>query len=202
MPYNSHKHHRRSLRLPGYDYAQAGAYFVTLCTYDRECLFGDIVDGETRLNEYGEVIATCWHWLSTQYPQVELDVWVVMPNHFHGILVLTDDRRDGSPTAPTPSRKKPLGRLIGAFKTIATKRINEIRAMPGVLLWQRNYYEHVIRNENDLHDIRHYIVNNPLRWMEDENNPVNLQRGAIHESPLHKERLLRSKRNGSLRKKL
>ncbi len=173
MTYGPHIHHRRSIRLPGYDYTAAGGYFITICTQHRECLFGEVVNGEMRLNEAGTMVAECWQWLPTQYPQVEIDVWVVMPNHFHGILFIADAGRGGSRTAPTiQTREKPLGRLIGAFKTVSTKRLNLLRHTPGMPLWQRNYYEHIIRNEDDLNAICHYIANNPLRWAEDENNPV------------------------------
>ncbi len=125
-------------------------------------------------NGYGQIVMECWEWLPVQYSHVDLDEWVIMPNHFHGILVIAHACRGGSRTAPTPTRHKPLGRLIGAFKTISTKRINEIRGTPGVPIWQRNYYEHVVRNEDDLLFTREYIVNNPARWADDENNPGRL----------------------------
>ena len=113
-----------------------------------------------------------WVWLSSQYGYVDLDEYVVMPNHMHGILVITDDGRGGSRTAPTTdAKRKSVGRLIGAFKTVSTKRINEIRKTPGAKLWQRNYYEHIIRNDDDLNRIRHYIADNPLRWDQDPENP-------------------------------
>ena len=163
----------RSIRLKEYDYSQAGAYFVTLCTKKGESIFGDIIDGIMRLNKSGLIIAETWQWLSEQYPYVELDTWAIMPNHFHGILFLLDERRGGSRTAPT--KRKPLGRLIGAFKTVSTKRINELRDTPGQPIWQRNYYEHVIRNEIDLEETREYIQNNALKWLEDENHPANIK---------------------------
>ncbi|MDA8433183.1 MAG: hypothetical protein M0Z60_09510, partial [Nitrospiraceae bacterium] len=94
-------HHRRSIRLKGYDYSEAGAYFVTICAKDRECLFGDIVDGEIRLNERGHIAGDSWEWLSRQYGYVDIDEWVVMPNHLHGILIINGDCRGGSRTAPT-----------------------------------------------------------------------------------------------------
>lgn len=195
MAYDPDKHHRRSIRLKGYDYAQVGAYFVTLCAEDRECLFGDIVAGEMRLNDFGEMVAETWVWLGAQYPYVELDEWVVMPNHLHGIIVIGDDGRGGSRTAPTnqsrtaptidsrtaptigsgtapTDKRKPLGRLIGAFKTVSTKRINLMRGTPGVSLWQRNYYEHIIRDEESLNRIRQYILDNPRCWAFDDDNPV------------------------------
>jgi putative transposase len=172
---------RRSIRLKGYDYSQAGGYFVTICTRNRECLFGEIVDGNIRLNDLGRGVAKCWQWLAEQYPYIQLDEWIVMPNHFHGILLIMNELRGGSRTAPT--KQKPLGRLIGAFKTVSTKQINEYRDTPYAPLWQRNYYEHVIRNETDLEEIRAYIENNPAKWLEDENHPANAV-GAVREPPL------------------
>jgi len=207
MRYDPNKHHRRSIRLKGYDYTQAGVYFVTIVTQNRACLFGDIVAGEVRLNAFGQAVAETWLWLATQYGYVELDEWVVMPNHLHGIVVITDTDNGcptdgggvggGSRTAPTvigatgggggvgggsrtaPTviastapmvKRKPLGRLIGAFKTVSTKRINEYRGTPGVVVWQRNYYEHIIRDERSLNRIREYIAANPLRWHLDREN--------------------------------
>jgi putative transposase len=165
---------RHSVRLKEYDYSQAGAYFVTLCAQKRKPIFGNIIDGTMQMNGTGLIIAAAWRWVSEQYPYVKLDTWVVMPNHFHGIVSLLDDRRGGSRTAPT--KRKPLGRLIGAFKTVSTKRINELRRTPGQSVWQRNYYEHVIRNEIDLEETREYIQNNPLKWLEDENHPANIKK--------------------------
>ena len=109
-------------------------------------------------------------WLGKRYDHVDLDAWVIMPNHLHGIIILHDGR-GGSRTAPTEKRK-PLGRLIGAFKTISTKRVNEIRKTPGMQLWQRNYYEHVIRGEQALAALRKYIVENPAKWSSDLENPL------------------------------
>jgi len=174
MPEKNQILNRHSIRLKEYDYSQAGAYFATVCTKFRKTIFGEIINGIMQMNDSGLVIAETWHWLSEQYPYVELDTWVVMPNHFHGILFLLDDRRGGSRTAPT--NRKPLGRLIGAFKTVSTKRINIIRGTPGQPVWQRNYYEHVIRNEIDMEEIREYIQNNPLKWLEDENHPANIKK--------------------------
>ena len=121
MKFNPKIHHRRSIRLKGYDYSQAGAYFVTIVTWQREMLFGEIVDGVMKLNVIGKIVSGKWQWLETQYEYVELGEWVVMPNHFHGILVIHDDGRGGSRPAPTPIKHKPLGGLIGAFKTVSTK---------------------------------------------------------------------------------
>ncbi len=180
MVYDPQQHQRRSIRLKGYDYSQPGAYFVTICTQNREPVLGEIVEGEMILNEYGQVVARCWMWLAKQYPHVELDEWVVMPNHAHCIVILSgrggsrkggsSSRKGGSRTAPT----KPLGRLVGAFKTVSTKRINQIRNTPGAPVWQRNYYEHIIRDEDELNLIRQYILDNPVQWEMDENNPNRL----------------------------
>ena len=161
------------MRLPGFDYAQEGSYFVTICSAGRQRFFGDVVDGQVRLNEFGQVAARSWEWLARHFPHVELDEWVLMPNHLHGIIVITDDRRGGSRTAPTNTssggfRRKPLGGLIGAFKTVSTRKINAMRLTPGMLVWQRNYYEHIVRSEDSLREIRQYIVNNPTTWEVDE----------------------------------
>ena len=202
MKYNPDKHHRQSIRLQGYDYASAGAYFITICAYQRECLFGDIVDGEMQLNEYGKIVVGTYLWLATQYSYIDLDAWIIMPNHFHGILVLTDHSGEGvSRNAPThlgqdvlrkacvipetcgferdnalPTdgmKRKSLGRLIGAFKTVSTKQINLFRDSPSAPVWQRNYYDHIIRNEKSLQYIRHYIHHNPLSWQRDQLHPGN-----------------------------
>jgi REP element-mobilizing transposase RayT len=176
MNYNPEIHHRRSIRLKDYDYSQSGAYFVTICSWSRECLFGEIIDGNMQLEEFGQIIQENWTWLSHQYKYVHLDEWSVMPNHLHGIVVINDDGRGGSRTAPTNIiKQKSLGRLIGAFKTVSTKQINLMRNTPGIPVWQRNYYEHIIRNDDELNRTREYIINNPLRWAEDENNPMNLK---------------------------
>ena len=114
----------------------------------------------------GQLTVDAWEWLATQHPYVELDSYIVMPNHLHGIIVITDQARDVSQTAPTTPRK-PLGRLIGAFKTVTTKQINLAQGTPAQLLWQRNYYEHVIRNDAEWDQVHAYIVNNPSQWASD-----------------------------------
>lgn len=171
MKFNSNIHHRRSIRLQGYDYSQVGAYFVTIVAWQREMLFGEIVNEEMGLNDFGKIVSEKWGWLETQYEYVELGEWVVMPNHFHGILIIHDDGRGGSRPAPTPIKRKPLGGLIGAFKTVSTKEINLLRNAEGQVVWQRNYYEHIIRNEPEMDRISRYIESNPSRWMDDDENP-------------------------------
>jgi len=173
--YDPKVHHRRSIRLSGYDYTQAGAYFVTVVAYQRECLFGDVMDGNVILNEFGMVVAETWQWLENQYPYVTSGTAVVMPNHFHGILIIDVGGRGGSRTAPTDSiKRKPLGRLIGAFKTMSTKQINVLRNSPGIHVWQRNYYERIIRDEREMDRIHRYIESNPTTWADDGENPANL----------------------------
>ena len=135
-------------------------------------MFGEVVDNVMRLNGYGSIAAECWKWLEEKYAYVEIDEWVVMPNHLHGIIMTTDDsRRGGSRTAPTEATRKSLGRLIGAFKTVLTKRINRVRDRRGVPVWQRDYYEHVIRSDSELDRVRRYIVDNPASWSLDVDNP-------------------------------
>jgi REP element-mobilizing transposase RayT len=174
MPYNPEIHHRHSIRLKDYDYSRSGAYFLTLCTWRRECLLGDIADGEMLLNDMGRIVLEAWERLGTRYEHVHLGEWIIMPNHLHGIIVIDDYRRDskgGSRTAPTG--RKPLGQLIGAFKTVSTKEVNRLRDNHGCPLWQRNYYERVIRNEGELLRACEYIVNNPMKWESDSDNPMN-----------------------------
>ena len=180
MRFDPEKYHRRSIRLQYYDYASPGYYFVTVCCHYRECLLGDVVGGAMKLNEYGRVVQLAWQWLDEQYDHVGLDTFIVMPNHLHGIIILTGESRgdsrcrDDSRIAPT-NKRKPIGRLVGAFKTVSTKQINKIRNTPGERVWQRNYYEHVVRDENELKKIREYIINNSCKWEMDRNHPDNIK---------------------------
>ena len=217
MRFDPDKHHRRSIRLRGYDYTRAGAYFVTICTQNRECLFGDIEEGEIRLNDTGHMVQSVWNELPQHYPGVDVDAFVVMSNHIHGIIVLMDDdvvvgagprARPIGPRARPDNRESPpfdgqpqgvrgqpqgvaptmsLPDVVHRFKSLTTARFRH-----GVIhnnwhpfhggLWQRNYYEHVIRNESELGSIREYIVANPGRWDEDINNP-----GRVHSAPRRQE---------------
>jgi putative transposase len=245
MPYNPSIHHRRSIRLKGHDYTQPAAYFVTLCTHEWAHLFGKVVDGAMQLNECGEIVRTEWFQTAVVRPYVvlNLDEFVVMPNHIHGIIWIvgndngddgvdngSDARDDGSggdtprndgdgsggagrrddgagsrggtvgaqrrcaPTfapknatfppgaAPqsagrairgaTPTNVVPgsLGAIIRSFKSAVTRRINIMRNTPGAPVWQRNYYEHIIRTDRALNAIRRYIADNPRRWHLDRKN--------------------------------
>ena len=158
---------RASNRLMGYNYSNDGMYFITICARNRECIFGRINEKEMRLNEYGEIIKQSWRWLEEQYDYVQLDKYVIMPNHLHGIIIINNNCRGGSRTAPTT---KTLGRLIGAFKTVSTKYVNCLRKTPTMPIWQRSFYDHIIRSEKSLHKIRKYIVNNAVGWQFDIEN--------------------------------
>jgi putative transposase len=240
VQYDPQKHHRRTIRLQGYDYSAPGAYFITICTHQRECLFGEIVDGEMRSNELGQMVNACWQRLPFHFPNLTLDAFVVMPNHVHGILILTNPCRgaalghnawhptenlcpnatpipkqsppepgvifgqeqslsepgeqspsepgvafgqrqlhltkDGLPNAaPLPPRlvAGSVGSIVLNFKSVTTRSKNRIRRSPGVPLWQRNYYEHIIRGEKSLQYIRQYITNNPIAWQQDQLHPDN-----------------------------
>jgi REP element-mobilizing transposase RayT len=186
MPYAPEKHHRRSIRLKEYDYTQPGAYYITLCTKARQCLFGDVVKGEMHLNSLGNIAFTCWQTIPDHLPHVELDVFVIMPNHLHGILVISDTliraRQCRAPTIEqnhipkTEKFGKPVSgsipTVIRSYKSAVTKRINAIcNTKYTSLIWQRDLYEHISRDEASVHNIRRYIVENPWRWADDPENP-------------------------------
>jgi len=186
MNYESDRHHRSSIRLKEYDYSEAGAYFVTICIKGRECLFGNIVDGEMRVNNAGRVVRDVWHKIPEHFPHADIDEFVVMPNHFHGIIVIVgaqfiapfdcdainkNEKQGVMNHAPTT-----IGAIVRAFKARCTHAINQIRNTPGHHVWQRNYYEHIIRSEEEIDRIRQYIIDNPVRWEYDENNPANIIR--------------------------
>ncbi|MEW5701702.1 MAG: transposase [Candidatus Zixiibacteriota bacterium] len=165
---------RRSVRLRGYDYTRAGAYFLTICTEDRAMSLGIVGNDSVVLNTLGQVVADSWLWLARQYDYVELDEWIIMPNHLHGIVVVGREDAGGSRTAPTAIpdvERKSIGRVVGAFKTVSTKHVNRIKGTPGATPWQRNYYEHVIRDDDELNRVRLYIQCNPARWAMDRENP-------------------------------
>jgi len=160
--------------LDEYDYSQPGHYFVTLCTKDRTHWFGEIKDGEIVLNEYGSILQKQWNWLPEQYPYVELDVFAVMPNHFHGVIAIVGDGCIVGGGRDRPLRKtKPLPELIGAFKTTSSKLIHQ--AGGNEFHWQRSFYDHIVRDELSLNRIREYIVNNPAQWDSDVENTQNVR---------------------------
>lgn len=172
VPYDPERHDRRSIRLPAYDYRRAGGYFVTTCTQGRACLFGEVIGGQMRLNDRGRIADEEWRRTAEVRENVRLDAFVIMPNHMHGIIVIVDnDRRDTARRVPTREFGDPvsgsLPTIIGAYKSAVTKRINHLRGISGETVWQRNYYDHVIRNRDDLYRIRRYIQENPARWRRD-----------------------------------
>ncbi|GBD25830.1 hypothetical protein HRbin30_01155 [bacterium HR30] len=228
MKYDPNKHHRRSIRLKDYDYSQPGAYFITIVTQDRVCLFGDVVDTEMRLNDAGRMVQKWWGELNHKFPNVQTDEYVVMPNHFHGIVLImsnpvgavgadprvcpdnsgahmgtTGAHAVGADPCVCPDPDDPMrahmgtrgahagaggahmGAHIGAplpgivrwFKTMTTNEYIRGVKQSGWppfngRLWQRNYYEHIIRNDESLNRIRQYIADNPRRWAFDRENPA------------------------------
>jgi putative transposase len=162
---------RRSIRLAGYDYTAPGSYFITICTARRADLFGKIVDGQMQASLFGEIAGREWLRLEERFPQLKLDAFVVMPNHLHGIIILIGDK----PGLEEPGAREGFGcpvpgslpSLVRSYKSAVTLKINARRNLPGIPVWQRNYWEHAIRDEVDWSRIREYVVNNPLRWMED-----------------------------------
>jgi REP element-mobilizing transposase RayT len=172
------RHRRRSLRLPHYDYSQEGAYYITICTDQRECKFGDIVDEQMELNKLGQIVKNEWKRSGKLRDEIDLDIYQVMPNHFHAILFIrpvTKERSHVGASGARPFRIKPksLASLIAGFKSSTTSIIRKMSKDPNLKVWQRGYYEHVIRNEAELNAKREYILNNPLKWELDRNNPAN-----------------------------
>ena len=219
MTYNPEIHRRRSLRLKGYDYTHVGAYFITIVTQGRSCLFGEIVGEEMQLSEAGEMMDKIWEALPQRFPVIEIDMFVVMPNHLHGIIVISKPKRATTRVAPTKSidietglvpaqntadhakntafttnrvttRVTPtggvgdstknqfaLGDVIGAYKSLTT--VEYVRGVKATKwepfherLWQRNYYEHVVRHDESLRDLQQYILDNPAQWAFDKENPL------------------------------
>jgi len=207
--YNPNIHHRRSIRLKGYDYSQAGLYFITICLKNRKCLFGKIENNKMILNDAGKMVETQWLALPQRFQNIKLHEYIVMPNHFHAILEIvgatlvvaqntdvvaqntdvvaqnTDtttqndnndlQKREPQGIAPTG---KTVGDIVGAFESITT--VEYIRGVKNNnwqpfngKLWQRNYWEHIIRNEQSYQNISHYTINNPAKWDDDKFNPAN-----------------------------
>jgi len=188
MKYNPNIHHRRSIRLKGYDYSQNGAYFITICVQNRECLFGDVVDDGRgtmmcALNEYGRIAHNELQKTSEIRKNVDMDCFIVMPNHIHAIIVINDGRGTVH-RVPTCNRVPMCNRvptveqfgkptsnsiptIVRSYKSTVTKQINKLRDMPGIPIWQRNYYEHIIRNKQSYEKIQNYIIHNSQKWQND-----------------------------------
>jgi putative transposase len=168
MKTNTIKPDRKSTRLSGYDYSQPGAYFITLVTYQREFLFGNVVEGQMQLNRYGNLIEAAWMDLPSHYPHINLGMFVVMPNHVHGIVIINEVdllTRRGSKAGISLHG---LPEIVRALKSYSARRINELRRMHGNPVWQRSYYDRIIRNEGELHDMMQYILSNPMNWQADQ----------------------------------
>jgi len=198
MSHNLSIHHRRSIRLKRYDYTQPGAYFVTVVSKNRECLFGNVSDDAMITNDNGSIIQSVWFELPGRFPNIVLDAFIVIPNHIHCIIDILDvGARSprpgplvaGSPRSGPSGAGKPrpyvvnmppennlthpptLGQIVAFFKYQTTKHVNQIRGTHGTPVWQRNYWEHIIRNEDELSRIREYIRNNPVAWETDDEYP-------------------------------
>lgn len=159
---------RQRNRLKNYDYSQSGYYFVTICTWGLFNYFGQIINDKMGLNQFGLIVKKQWNWVAEHYPYVQLDDFVIMPNHIHGIIIINRDIvRNGCNHS---ARKiKPLPELMGAFKTTSSKLIHNAGLLS--FRWKRSFYDHIIRNEKDLYRIREYIDNNPFKWHFDRNHP-------------------------------
>lgn len=192
------KHHRRSIRLKGYDYSQPGAYYVTIVVWHREFLFGEVVKKEMMLNDLGKIVEWEWNEIPKRLQFIELGAFMVMPNHIHGILIfhenvgatrqgltrvlsgkpplphITTDGIVGSPLPRGPQRAS-LSAIMSQFKSRVTKRLWKIPSLKATPIWQRNYWEHIIRNEQDLQNKTDYIEANPMLWDEDDENPINIK---------------------------
>ncbi len=160
MKYDPDFHHRQSIRLNGYDYAKSGTYFITICTYESEHLFGDIIDGTMQLNAFGYIARSHWQQLAQYHLNFIMHESILMPNHLHGIIILE----------LSIENTKSISEIIRGFKTFSAKAINKERGLRGIPVWQRNYYDRIIRNELELDRVRQYIINNPRNWDADKNN--------------------------------
>jgi len=175
------QYHRRSIRLRGYDYAQRGVYFLTICAKGWKCLFGEVKNGQVQLSRGGEFVREEWLRSASIRPEIVLDTYVVMPNHFHGIVAIVRDiRRAPRPNDTIPNRKfkspsRTVGALVRSFKAAVTVRVNQIRGTPGEPVWQRNYYEHIIRDGREFGTMQRYIYENPMLWSKDSYNPDYMQ---------------------------
>lgn len=184
MKYNPQKHHRRSIRLKGYDYSQAGMYFITICCQNRICRFGEIINNEMVLNDFGKIAHDEWIKTTELRPNVELGKFVIMPNHIHGIIRLSrrgelhspenedvfdtpqPPENEGVCKTPPRSPSQTVGAIVRGYKSSVTKQLHLLGF--DEQLWQRNYYEHIIRNEQSYQTISNYIINNPAKWNNDK----------------------------------
>jgi REP element-mobilizing transposase RayT len=169
--YNPQLHHRRSIRLKGFDYSQAGAYFITVCTQDRVCCLADIRDGQAVLSAAGLIVAETWRSLPSRFAGIGTDAFIVMPNHVHGIVIVDGTSFNNGAPQGAMNRSPTLGECVRTFKAASTRLIRQ-RGLDG-FGWQRNYHERVIRDDEELTRVREYIQANPVQWADDEENPFN-----------------------------
>jgi putative transposase len=169
-------HHRRPVRLKGYDYSTPGTYFVPVVTNGYKCIFGKIIDTEMHNNHLGEIVSACWFGIPDHFSGIEVEPFVLMPNHIHGIItILDDDRRGTIYRAPTKEEfgqptVRSIPTIVRTFKAAVSRVANEDMGIKKI--WQRNYYEHIIRNQMEMEQINDYIQTNPASWEKDpENNP-------------------------------
>ena len=181
-------HNRRSIRVKGYDYTQPGYYFITLVAKNRYCIFGSIAESDIKLNEIGELVVSCWLRIPDNFEHTTLDEFILMPNHLHGIIVIEEavgmgeafggipqnvdniSSLNASPLQPIGTKSGSLGAIIQNFKSVSTRIVNKQFFKPGNKIWQRNYFERIIRNERELNAITCYIQQNPIRWQVDREN--------------------------------
>lgn len=178
MKYDPDKHHRKSIRLKDYDYSKNGYYFITICSKNREYLFGEIRRGTIfcALNQGGKIADQCWKEIAIHYENVIIDEFIIMPNHIHGIIIINNERvQDIEP----PRRNQfqhiipgSIGSIIRGFKIGVTKWFRNNTDIHQI--WQKGFYEHIIRNDDELNNIRKYIQDNPHKWEEEKNNPENI----------------------------
>ncbi|MEI8166562.1 MAG: transposase [Chloroflexales bacterium] len=173
MPYNPTKHHRRSIRMPGYDYTQPGVYFVTICTQDRAPILGSLESASVTLSPIGHLVDRCWCALPQHFLRVVLDALVIMPDHLHGIITIGAALNTLTPSSALLNGTRPdsLAAVIQNFKSVSTRRANQMNGTPGTSLWQRNYYERIIRTDTELAAVRQYIADNPARAVGAKHRP-------------------------------
>ena len=167
MRHDPDRHHRRSIRLAGYDYNCAGAYYLTICTHRRGRLFGQIAGQAMLANPYGQIVAICWANLPDHFAHATVDTFVVMPDHVHGIVILNATQRQTLPIdtiGPRGTVQGSLAAVVQNFKSVSSRLINQLRNTPAAPIWQRNYYDHIVRDAADMERIRRYIAANPARW--------------------------------------
>ncbi|MHB0856582.1 MAG: transposase [Anaerolineae bacterium] len=171
MTFDPDRHHRHSIRLQGYDYARAGVYYVTLVTQGHVALFGDVVNGALQGTVAAEALRETLEQLPRHYPHVVVAVYTIMPNHLHALLILLPDDEAGLPTEASATPRHGLPEIVRALKSFSARRINVLRDTPGSTVWQRGYWERVVRDEHELQRAWEYIERNPFQWQNDRENP-------------------------------